>query len=97
MGEGPGSTRPGKELPHGRGLGAFAAASVALGSWKQEEDRAAKSGPDPGSRRARPALDKGVFILATNKATVAGDFHFELDLAATTVTCRKQPLPTNPF
>lgn len=49
MGERPGRTRPGKELPRGGGLGAFAAASVAPGSWKREEDRAPSRAQTPGA------------------------------------------------
>lgn len=71
---GRGAPGPGRSCPTAGGWGAFGATSVAPGSWKREEDRAAKPGPDPGSRRAWRALDKGVFILATNKATVAVTF-----------------------
>lgn len=70
MGEGPGRML----LPHGWALGPPCQHQrlQAPGSWRQE-------GTEPPSRlrtceqEARRALDKGVFILDTNKATVAGD------------------------
>lgn len=97
MGERPGCTRPGKELPHGGGLGGLWSNIGGSGLLEARGGQSRQAGSRPREQESMASFGQRSFHLGYKQSNCCCDFHFVLALAATTVSCRKQPLPTNPF